>query len=412
LKNRQHRGLSSRDLAQQLDTPGTKYDGEDVERPAHMTVLKAKRELLYRTIGVKLRPAISAALEPVRVDCAQYIIANAALDKWWCDNDEKYFTVPLLRKADVHPDSDEEDDDNYNVFFKTVSHKKHIPKIMVFAIVSRPILQEGWTREWDPENPSVGQPGDQWLTDGKVFICRCTMEEQRQRGRKKKDADGKTVRERRVNPETQREKWYEVYDEEAGSWKEVDVPMDGEMYYDIHVNRGALQAIRDYQTAAGNRRGTVEQNDGAPGHAYNNRATGANGMPGAPTTWHEHLQKEAGKLGITIYKQSAHSPELNRLDLGVWSCLNAGVRRRWKDFMDYATTDSSSTGMEKILDRLWAVVQDEWKKMDPAKLWVISEHKINIARQVVAAEGKKLRKEAHSGARKAYIKAKEAARAK
>ena len=78
----------------------------------------------------------------------------------------------------------------------------------------------------------------------------------------------------------------------------------------------------------------------------------------------------------------------------------------------YATTDSSSTGMEKILDRLWAVVQDEWKKMDPAKLWVISEHKINIARQVVAAEGKKLRKEAHSGARKAYIKAKEAARAK
>ena len=84
-----------------------------------------------------------------------------------------------------------------------------------------------------------------------------------------------------------------------------------------------------------------------------------------------HLLRIAGpkaRLKIDIYKQSAHSPELNRLDLGVWSCLNSAVRRRWKDFMEYQSADSSSTGMEKVLDKLYAVIEDEWKKMDPAKL--------------------------------------------
>ena len=115
-------------------------------------------------------------------------------------------------------------------------------------------------------------------------------------------------------------------------------------------------------------------------------------MPGAPTTWHQELQREAARLKIDIYKQSAHSPELNRLDLGVWSCLNSAVRRRWKDFMDYQARDSTSTGMEKVLNKLYAVIEDEWKKMDPAKLWVISEHKINIANQVIVEGGGKLKK--------------------
>ena len=114
----------------------------------------------------------------------------------------------------------------------------------------------------------------------------------------------------------------------------------------------------------------------------------------------------------STYKQSAHSPELNRLDLGVWSCLNSAVRRRWKEFMDYQTKDSEGSGMEKILDKLWAVILDEWNKMDPAKLWVISEHKINIANQVIKEGGGKLKKECHGGARKAYGEAKKATRAK
>jgi len=72
--------------------------------------------------------------------------------------------------------------------------------------------------------------------------------------------------------------------------------------------------------------------------------------------------------------------------------LNSAVRKRWKEFMQYTTQDV-------ILNRLWDVIQDEWDKIDPAKLYCIAEHKKDIAEQVKKAGGKKLKKEAHGGAR-------------
>ena len=110
---------------------------------------------------------------------------------------------------------------------------------MVFAVTSKPVLNEGWTEPWK----SPEEPGNQWKSDGKVFICRCTMEEQRQQGKKKRDAQGKVVRERRMNPVTKRMNWYDVYEKKAGDWEEADSSMDGKMYYDIHVNRGGFVAV-------------------------------------------------------------------------------------------------------------------------------------------------------------------------
>ena len=232
------------------------------------------------------------------------------------------------------------------------------------------------------------------------------MEEQRQQGKKKRDEQGNVVTEKRINPATQRLKTYEVYDVEAGEWRDVDCAMDGKMYYHIHVNRGCLKAMRDYSTSAKNRGPAIVQNDGAPGHAYNNKATGENGMPGAKTSWRDELEKVADESYRIIFKkQSAHSPELNMLDLGVWSMLASGVRKRWKEFMRYTTR-------EKILDQLWAVILDEWNKMDPAKLYCIAEHKKDIAEQVIKEKGMKLKKEPHGGARKRTAAAIEAARAK
>ena len=156
------------------------------------------------------------------------------------------------------------------------------------------------------------------------------MEEQRQQGKKKRDAQGEIVTEKRINPKTNRLKTYEVYDVEAGEWRDVDCAMDGEMYYHIHVNRGCLKAMRDYSTSAKNRGPAVVQNDGAPGHAYNNKAAGENGLPGKKTKWRDELEKIADESYRIIFKkQSAHSPELNVLDLGVWSMLASAVRKRW-----------------------------------------------------------------------------------
>ena len=47
-----------------------------------------------------------------------------------------------------------------------------------------------------------------------------------------------------------------------------------------------------------------------------------------------------------------------------------------------------------------AVVEEEFWRMDPAKLYAVFEHKLDIAQQVIDVQGAQLRKERHGGARK------------
>lgn len=46
------------------------------------------------------------------------------------------------------------------------------------------------------------------------------------------------------------------------------------------------------------------------------------------------------------------------------------------------------------------VIEEEFWKIDPVKLFVIFEHKVDIARQVIRAGGRKLKIEGHGGTRK------------
>ena len=63
-------------------------------------------------------------------------------------------------------------------------------------------------------------------------------------------------------------------------------------------------------------------------------------------------------------------------------------------------------------DKLWEVIQEEWRNIDPAKLYSISEHKLDIANQVIRAKGKKIKVEDHGGARNRRNEAVEKARKK
>ena len=54
---------------------------------------------------------------------------------------------------------------------------------------------------------------------------------------------------------------------------------------------------------------------------------------------------------------------------------------------------------EERLDKLWECVKGAWKELDPESLFSIAEHKVDVARAVVANDGKKLKKEPHAGAR-------------
>jgi hypothetical protein len=98
-------------------------------------------------------------------------------------------------------------------------------------------------------------------------------------------------------------KTYELYATEKGEWTEQDTSMTGAMYSDMHINNGAFRAILDYNLAAGNDGPIIEQEDGAPGHGFNNKAPGVNGLPGQPTVTHAQLE-EIGKEYMALSSSS------------------------------------------------------------------------------------------------------------
>ena len=94
-----------------------------------------------------------------------------------------------------------------------------------------------------------------------------------------------------------------------------------------------------------------------------------------------------------MYKQAAKSPELNGLDLGFWRMLHFKVLRHYKEFLVY-------TDQKTMLDRLWKIIEGEFWKIPPSKIYCIFEHKVDIAKQVIREGGRKLKCESHGGARK------------
>ena len=134
--------------------------------------------------------------------------------------------------------------------------------------------------------------------------------------------------------------------------------------------------------------------DGAPGHGFNNRAVAENGTHGTPNDTHDKIAAEAAKKLIDLWKQPSRSPELNKLDLGVWYHLWTKVLSHFAEFLDAMQPEKAQ------LNRLWEIIEDEFWKIDPAMLLSISEHELDVARKVIEREGRHLLKEPHAEARK------------
>ena len=143
----------------------------------------------------------------------------------------------------------------------------------------------------------------------------------------------------------------------------------------------------------------IIQEDGAPGHGYSNRKKGE-----PPTAEHDRFTTEAEAKGMKVERQSANSPELNDLDLGVWFALDAAKERRYKEFLPRMQK-------EELLDKLWECIVEEWENMSPDALFSIAEHKVDVAKCVIDNDGAKMKKEPHANARKRTELAIEAARA-
>ena len=322
----------------------------------------------------------------------QQIVAASELQHHDCDVDEKYFPIPRLKSADVHPTEDIEGDELRDLFFQTTTDKGHPDKVMCLCIVAKPIIRPEWTGE-----------ADKWLSNGLIAIFRATVTKTDCNGKKRRNPDGSIVMESRLNSASGRMRKEPVYDVEPNTPKEIDAIMDGELYFRMMVERGGLQMTAEYMAAAAAEgsgfadatgRCTMQE-DGAPGHGYANRAKNAvDGMPGRATAWHERMEAFANALGIDIFKQSAKTPEGNALDLGIWRHLSYRVMCRYEEFLPRFETKPA------LLDKLFEVIEEEFWLMDPEKLYTIFEHKVDIAKQIVHIGGGKILKEVHGGARK------------
>eukprot|EP01048_Picozoa_sp_COSAG05_P034166 COSAG05_NODE_14119_length_407_cov_1.025974_1_plen_79_part_10 len=78
-------------MARAVALPGGMYRGKRAKHPCPDTVLRAKKKLKYRTVGVKVRPGIDAKLAAARVECAKEIVRKAPQQQQNADVDEKWF---------------------------------------------------------------------------------------------------------------------------------------------------------------------------------------------------------------------------------------------------------------------------------------------------------------------------------
>ena len=69
------------------------------------------------------------------------------------------------------------------------------------------------------------------------------------------------------------------------------------------------------------------------------------------------------------------------------------ARRSGGEFLEYRKR-------KELLDHLWAVIEEVFYLIGPEVLYVIAEHKLDIAKQIKACGGAWLLKEVHGGARK------------
>ena len=356
---------------------GGNYRGEKKEHFHAITIRRKKNQIGYKLKGIKPRPTITPQNAVERKIYAKKLVKVKDIEHTRLKVDEKYFTVPGLKGyLSYHPDSDDEDEEQY----PSQGHKRHPPQILVIAGVAKPVLKKGWTTE-----------DDKWEKDGKVFIQRVRRNKPVERGKKKKGPNGQVLR----GPRGPRGgKGPELYEYKVGDKRPVDVlsketgGLDGKLYADMWIGTGDAIGAGLLEHAENYGGLKKIQEDGAPGHGYNNKKKDK-----PPTAEHDRFTTEAEAKGMKVERQSANSPELNDLDLGVWFALDAAKERRYKEFLPRMKK-------EELLDKLWECIVDEWKNLTSEALFSIAEHKVDVAECIIANNGAKMKQEPHGSARK------------
>ncbi len=273
---------------------------------------------------------------------------------------------------------------------------KHEPKIFLFGSVTKPrtIMQEG-KMYLDPN------------FDGRILLARVRGVKRRKRNRLRNGEIVNRAGDPMYEPvtidgyrykqicETQNGlfdsmiNYYETPDKSLSGTtsREINIDLDKESEYNAQVDRLACAIpATNYQPHL-----YIAQEDGAPGHGYNNRKGGIGNLV------HKSIVHAAALRRIRLLKQSRHSPEVNYCDLGLWNLLKKAVENRSHEIPEYSGKNAAI-----IEDAIWNCVKDTWDNLDCTLLYYIAMQRRAILELIIEQEGKSIVKEPHTGIRKRH----------
>ncbi len=339
----------------------TTYKGKTRKNPCKTTVKEVLREGKKRKVAV--RPELTSENKKVRLNFAkqQLRLSDSDRNDHVAALDECYVCITKRGSGEltIHPNGSPLTQKQLR---RSVKSKRHGVKILVLAAVARPRLLNPETAGKNGERAKFCE-----VQNGKVALIRCVEEVAYKKKVTKMNDKGE-----------------KVIIHEKGDKRVVSVTIDSERYFHfMTMEDGVLDKIQDYFGP------DVEvrlQEDGAPGHGYNNKANRA------PNATHDKLAEVAKSAGITIFKQPHNSPELNPLDLGIWHSLQSKVKR-----MDLpASKGYDDTYIESCM---WEAVKKAWAELEPRTIWNCWMEKDEILKMLEANKGDSISKEPHTGIR-------------
>jgi hypothetical protein len=301
----------------------TRYKGRERTSPSRGTVQNVKDEC--QRFAIRVRPTLNKENQVVRLKFAQDELAMtdaarnenvAAIDEAWVTLDKRGTGTMCL-----HPEQP------LSVNPKKIRHtrnKNHVPKVMIIAVIACPtMLNKATACATEPARFHAVQ-------NGKVALFRC-VEEQAYKRVVKDKVTGQIKH-------------------DVGDPKVVSVTMDGPRYADFLTKTGGVfDKLREYYGP------DVEirmQEDGAPGHGYNNKAGRK------PTAPHESMTKIGLERKIRVFKQPHNAPELNPLDLGIWYAIQSRVK--------HMVVNQSERGDDSYTEsQIWKAVKQAWEDLEP-----------------------------------------------
>jgi hypothetical protein len=337
----------------------SKYKGKKRKSPGKTSVQKvlAEGEKVY----LKVRPKLTKENENVRYEYARNEMAKTdeernnntvAIDESWICTD-KAGTGRLIEHEKATPLTQKQK-------IRGVRNKNHPDKVLVLGVISRPKMLNKETA--GPNEPAIFCP----IQNGKVALMRC-VEEQPYKKRVYETIDGQ-----------------KILKHDVGESKFVSVTIDGPRYKDFLVRKyGVFDKIREY---FGPDVRVRMQEDGAPGHGYNNKKNRS------PTKPHDEMVAIANERDIDVEKQPHNSPETNPLDLGLWHSIQSRVKNT-------VIENGAREGSAWTESQIWEATKQAFWDTPSRTIWNCWMVKDEILKLLVANKGKSIAKEPHTGVR-------------